>query len=511
MRRKWTCPLVASALFVLIHLCGCGGGSSSPEAPDTRPNFVFILIDDLGWMDVGYQGSPLYETPNIDRLASEGVRFSNAYAASPYCSPTRASIQAGKYPVRMGINCWIGYLPWLYELDRKLIGPPHRWFMGLEEVTLAEAFREAGYATGIIGKWHLGTGRYYPEHQGYEVALANTFAQAGTYFYPYSLEVMADLEEGEVREYLPDRLADETMKFISESVARDRPFFVFHSNYAMHSDVDAKVGRVAKYKAKLDCMSPYEEPRFVEEGNPSHASGMGVAQWQENPVFAAMIESIDENVGRILDHLGALGIADNTVVLFLGDNGGQSTRGSAEPRHGVPDTVHDTSNAPLRGGKGYLFEGGIREPMVIKWPGVTRQGSVCAEPVVSTDFYPTMLEMARLPLRTGQHLDGVSLAPLLKGEGGLDRDAIFWHMPYYGTNGDFPGSAVRCGNYKLIEFFDDESVVLYDLSNDIGESRDLSEQMPKKTADLLRMLHDWRDAVDAPMMRPNPLYRPPTE
>ncbi len=497
----------AAALAVLALLCACRHDSYTSDAPDARPNFLFILIDDMGWMDAGYQESRLYETPNIDRLAAEGVRFNNAYAASPYCSPTRASIQTGKYPVRTGINCFIGYLPWFYEWDRKLMGPPNKWFMDLEEVTLAEALREAGYATGIIGKWHLGTGVHYPEHQGYEVAVANTFAQAGTYFYPYSAEVMADLKVGEEGEYLPDRLAEETMKFISKCRDEGRPFFAFHSHYAMHSDLDAKDELVAKYEAKLAGMPPFEEPRFVEEGSPAHASGMGVAQWQENPVFAAMLESVDENVGRILDHLEDLGIEDNTIVIFFSDNGGQATRGTAVWRHGVPRTVHDTSNVPLRGGKGYLFEGGIREPMIIKWPGVTRQGSECDVSVVSTDFYPTMLELAQLPPRPEQHLDGVSLVPLLRGQGALDREALFWHLPYYGTNGDFPGSAVRCGDYKLIEFFEDESVVLYDLGSDIGESRDLSEAMPEKTAELLRMLHDWRESVNAPRMRPNPIRR----
>ena len=503
-----TLPRVRIAFLILPALllgCSSSGPDQYPnaEAEDKNPNFVFILIDDMGWMDVGYNGSPFYETPNIDRLASQGVCFTNAYAASPYCSPSRASIQTGKYPVRTGINTWIGYLP---RLDRKLIGPLNKWQLDLEETTVAEAFKAAGYATGIIGKWHLGIRSYYPEHQGYDLALANTFAQAGTYFYPYAPEVMKDLVTGKWGEFLTDRLADETMKFISENADKDRPFLVFYSTYAMHSDLDAKDDLVDKYRSKLDELPPYDEPRYVQEGSPAHGSGMGVAQWQENPVFAAMLESVDQNVGRILDHLEDLGIAENTVVLFFSDNGGQSTKGTAVRRHGVPVTVHDTSNVPLRGGKGYLFEGGIREPMIIKWPGVTTPGRVCEEPVVNTDFYPTLLEMAGLPLRPVQHRDGVSLVPLLQGGKSLDRNAIFWHMPNYGTNGDFPGSAVRCGDYKLIEFFEDSRIVLYNLREDISEENDLADDMPEKAAQLLEMLRDWREEVDAPMMVANPFY-----
>jgi len=397
---------------------------------------------------------------------------------------------------------WIGYFP---RLDRKLIGPCNKWNLDLDEVTIAEAFQDAGYSTAIIGKWHLGTGKHYPENQGYDLALANTFAQAGRYFYPYVPAIMEDLEEGEPGEFLTDRLADETMHFISANADTGKPFMVFYSTYAMHSDIDAKDDLVEKYKAKLADMPPYEEPRYVEEGRPAHASGMGVAQWQENPVFAAMLESVDQNVGRILHHLEEQGLEDNTVILFFCDNGGQSTLGTTVRRHGFPHTVHDTSNAPLRGGKGYLFEGGIREPMIIRWPGVTNPGTTCEVPVVSTDFYPTMLSMAGLKPRPEQHLDGESLLPLLQGAKTLDREAIYWHMPNYGTNGDFPGSAVRSGDFKLIEFFEDNRVVLYNLAEDIREEHDLSEEQPEKTADLLQMLHGWRDAVNAPMMIPNPL------
>jgi len=485
--------------------CGSAGEETPPtgETSGQKPNFVFFLVDDMGWTDAGYQGSRLYETPNIDRLAREGVRFSNAYASSPYCSPSRASIQTGKYPVRTGINCWIGYTP---RLNRKWIGPPNQGHLDLEEVTLAEAFREAGYATGYIGKWHLGAGEYYPEHQGYDVALASTGGQAGRYFYPFAPEIMKDLEEAQWGDFLTDRLVDETIRFISRHAGQDRPFLVFTSTYAMHSDIDARDDLVEKYRRKLAELPPGAPPRYVQEGEPAHASGMGVARWQENPVFAAMLESLDENVGRILDHLEKLEIADNTVVLFFSDNGGQATLGTATLRHDVPRTVHDTANAPLRGGKGYLFEGGIREPLIIKWPGVTTAGQGCDVPVVNTDFYPTMLEMAGIPLLPEQHRDGVSLAPLLRNGEAPDREAIFWHMPNYGTNGDFPGSAIRCGDYKLIHFFEDDSMALYNLAEDIGEQNDLSEQMSDKTAEMLRMLQEWRQAVDAPGMEPNPFW-----
>lgn len=500
---------IGMAIFVAVS-CGCGEGEQgavqgSPPENTRRPNFLFILIDDMGWMDTGYNGSRLYETPNIDRLATQGMRFTNAYAASPYCSPTRASIQTGRYPVRTGINAWIGYLP---TLSRPLLEPPNSWHLGLREVTIAEVFKEAGYATGIVGKWHLGTQKYYPQHQGYEYAVATAFAQAGKYFYPYSLELMMDLESGVTGEYLTDRLADETMKIMTECAERQQPFLVFYSSYAMHSNLDAKDDLVTKYKEKLAELPPPEGPRFVREGNPAEGSGMGVAQFQENPVFAAMLESVDENVGRLLNHLEDMGVADNTVVIFFSDNGGLSTNGTAVARHGVPNTVHDTSNAPLRGGKGYLFEGGIREPLLIKWPGVTSPGSVCEEPVISTDFFPTMLDIAGLPLRPELHLDGLSLVPLLRGRSSLGRNALFWHMPLYGSNGDFPGSAVRCGDFKLIEFYEDERAVLYNLREDIRESHDLAAEMPGKVAELRSLLHDWREEVNAPGMLPNPFFVP---
>jgi len=451
-------------------------------------NFVFFLIDDLGWPDLGCYGSTFYETPNIDRLASEGMRFTNAYAACPVCSPTRASIVAGKYPARLGITQWIG-------------GPneptPYRHYLPLEEITLAEALKEAGYATGFVGKWHLATrdetrAKFYPDKQGFDINIGGDWSGAPpTYFWPYerrgrNLETLPP--GGAEGEYLTDRLTDESLKFLEGN--KDRPFLLYLSHYAVHTPTESKQTLTDKYKTKLRELPEHEGPRF----KPVYGR-YRTRLVQDNPVYAGMVQSVDESVGRVMKKLEELGVADHTAVVFMSDNGGLST----VPREGP------TCVLPLRAGKGWLYEGGIREPMMIKWPGVVKPGSTCGEPVTSTDFYPTMLQMAGLPLKPEQHVDGVSLMPLLKGAGKLNRKAIYWHYPHYHGSGNKPSGAVRAGDYKLIEWYEDNSIELYNLKKDIGEKNDIATEMPQKAAELRRMLHVWLKQMNADVPTPERL------
>ena len=421
------------------------------EAPPKKPNFVFFLIDDLGWRDVGCYGTKFYETPAIDRLASEGMRFTDAYAACPVCSPTRASILTGKYPARLNLTDWIpGHKP----KDPKLLVPAFHQELPLAEVTIAEALKAAGYACASIGKWHLGGEPYYPDKQGFDLNVGGTAkGQPPRYFSPYGIPTLADGPKGE---YLTDRLADEAEKFIEQN--RDRPFFLYLPHFAVHTPIQGKEEITAKYARK------------PPDGD------------QKNATYAAMIESVDDSVGRVMKKLQDPGLADRTVVFFMSDNGGLA---------GV------TSNAPLRAGKGTLYEGGIREPMIVKWPGVVRSGTTASTPVTSTDFYPTILEMAGLPPKPEQHVDGLSLVPLLKESGPLRRDTLYWHYPHYHRT--TPAGALLHGDWKLIEYFEDGRLELYNLRDDIGEQHDLASAMPEKARELQKMLADWRRSVSAQM------------
>lgn len=448
-----------------------------------KPNFVFFLIDDLGWKDLGCYGSTFHETPNINKLANQGMRFTDAYAACPVCSPTRGSIVAGKYPARLGITQWIGgnNRPTAY-----------RHYLPLEDVTIAEAMKNAGYATAFVGKWHLGSKDYYPQHQGFDVNIGGDSSGAPpTYFWPYKKRNRA-LNElppgGEEGEYLTDRLTDESIGFMEAN--KDKPFLLYLSHYAVHTPIESKAELTAKYKAKAEEMPEHEGPRFV----PVYGR-YRTRMVQDNPAFAGMVHSVDDSVGRVMKKLDELGVADNTVVIFMSDNGGLSTVAREGP----------TCNLPLRAGKGWLYEGGIREPMIIKWPGAVEAGSTCGEPVTSTDFYPTMLEMAGLPLKPRQHVDGMSLVALLKQRGKPKRKAIYWHYPHYHGSGSKPSGAVRAGDYKLIEWYEDNSVELYNLRDDIGEKNDLAAKMPKKAAELRRLLHRWLKQIKASVPTPEQL------
>jgi arylsulfatase A-like enzyme len=454
----------------------------------SRPNFLFFLVDDLGWKDLGCYGSSFYETPNIDRLAGQGMRFTDAYAASPVCSPTRASIMTGKYPVRTGITDYIGApQPDKWTGNTKLLPAPYIPRLALEEVTLAEAFKEGGYATFFAGKWHLGPLGFWPEDQGFEINKGGTDSGGpyggNKYFSPYG---NPRLEDGPPGEHLPDRLASETVKFIE--ARKDRPFLAYLAFYSVHTPLMAREDLRKKYEEKARTVKS-DGPRFLPEGKRQ------ARQVQDHAVYAGMVEAMDLAVGKVLKKLEDIGLDKNTIVIFMSDNGGLSTS------EGSP-----TSNVPLRAGKGWLYEGGIREPMIVRWPGVTTPGSTCRLPVISTDFYPTMLEMAGLPRRPKQHLDGVSFVPLLGGRT-MNRGPVFWHYPHYSNQGGSPAGAVRAGNWKLIEFFEDNRVELYNLNEDIGEKRDLAMSNAGKTHELDEMLHEWQKVTSVKFPGPNPAYR----
>ncbi len=437
--------------------------------PKKKLNFVFFLIDDMGWTDAGCYGSTFYETPNIDRLAAQGMRFTDAYAACPVCSPTRASIMAGKYPARLKITNF---------------GPKP---LPLKEVTIAEALKEAGYTTFFAGKWHIGgTAQYWPDKQGFDFNVGGNASGGprGGYFSPYK---NAQLPDGPKGEHLTDRLTDEAVKFLGAH--RDKPFLLYLSHYAVHTPLQAKDKLVAKYKAKAAKMPKPKGPTTRTE-SPRAMTDLV----QDNPVFAGMVESVDDSVGRIMTKLDQLGIADRTAVIFMSDNGGLSTLLNKRMRGGKGAP---TCNLPLRAGKGWLYEGGIREPMIIKWPGVTKPSSTCPVPVTSTDFYPTMLEMASLPLKPKQHVDGVSMVPLLKGGTSLERKAIYWHYPHNHGSGSIPSGAVRAGDWKLIKWYGEKRVELFNLADDLSETKDLAKSNPAKTRELHEMLKAWQKEVGA--------------
>lgn len=451
-------------------------GLAGAFGPRKRPNFVFIIIDDLGWKDMGFMGKEAnryYETPNIDKLASEGMVFTSAYTNAPNCAPTRACIMSGQYTPRHGVYT-VGSSERGSARLRKLIPIPNKTTLDSKIVTIPEALKSAGYTSACIGKWHLGDKKpYRPEDQGFDVTFRR---KHGGHFSP----------DGE---YLTDRLTDEAVKFIKAN--KNGSFLLYLSHHAVHTPIQAKKAIIEKYKKK----------------KPSKG--------HNNPTYAAMIESVDKGVGRVVDKLDELGLTDNTVVFFFSDNGGYGPV---------------TSMEPLRGAKGMLYEGGIRVPMLVRWPGKTKPGSVCDVPVIGIDFYPTILEMAGASKPSGYVLDGKSLTPLLTQSGGtppggnpaLQRKAIFWHFPAYlqayrggkaqGAWRTTPAGAVRQGDWKLIEFFEDGKLELYNLTEDIGEKNNLAKKLPGKAKELHRVLAEWRKSVNAPVpTEKNPRYNPNTK
>ena len=464
--------LSALPIFLLL---ACNN-SSTLEKANQPPNIVFIMVDDLSWSDVSYNGSRVYETPNVDKLAGQGMSFSDFYTAGPVCSPTRSSILTGKYTARTGITTYL-LSP---ERDPDYVTP----HLPLEEFTIAEALKDHDYATGYFGKWHLG---YATEHwaanQGFDVAIGGMdlpwaweIAHPGVeapdmdrskghkrFFSPHHLSFMEDGPEGE---YLTDRLTNETIKFIKDN--QDRPFFAFLSFHTVHTPLQAKEEVVEKYTNKIKSMGL----DTLTEKNKDEK------RYQNNPNYAAMVQHMDENVGRVMDCLKELNLEENTVLIFTSDNGG---KGSV------------TSNYPLKGMKHNLDEGGIRVPLIVRWTGKIKAGSTSELPLVSNDFYPTFLELAGAPLLPKQHMDGISFKDvLLSKTDKIDREAIYWHYPHSRMEG-----AIRKGDYKLLYYYKTGEIKLYNLREDIGELNDISKVEQAKTDEMLQQLKSWLIEVNA--------------
>ncbi|MCO8123001.1 sulfatase [Stieleria sp. TO1_6] len=461
---------VATALFV----------SLSAGAAE-RPNFVFLLVDDLGWADLGCNGSTFYETPHIDALAKSGMRFTNGYAACPVCSPTRASIMTGRHPVRVDITDWIPGADASRYPGHRFQQIDDRDDLALEEVTIAEQLREGGYQNFFAGKWHLGDVGKFPTDQGFDFNVGGHHkgSPPGGYYSPFKNPMLPDKQRGE---YLTERLTDESVQFL-EDHGDEKPFLLYLAYYNVHTPIQPYQKRVGHYRDKVESMYGDSESPATKEGD-----GLSRSR-QDNADYASMVAAVDDSVGRLMQTLQRLGLEQTTNVIFFSDNGGLCTVRKPGP----------TSNLPLRSGKGWCYEGGIREPMIVRAPGITQPGSECDFPVISMDFFPTLLELAGMPAAPELHVDGVSLVPLLKGAAEIEHAPLVWHYPHYHGSTWRPGAAIRDGQWKLIEFYEDDRVELYDLSQDVGETTDLSKSNPAKTTELRAKLKAWQTKMNAKM------------
>lgn len=466
-------PRILVFLFLTLIL------AVSPVRGAEKLNLVFILADDLGWADLACFGSDLHETPNLDRLATQGVRFTNAYAASPVCSPTRASIVTGKHPARLHMTIWREAA--LQRGNRKLLEPVCLDSLPLEELTLAEILKDAGYYTAHVGKWHLGRAEAYPQPHGFQQNVGGTLWGAPqTFWYPFAGDqyfqdwrYVPDLEPGDPGDYLTDSLTDAALEIIEQQTARQRPFYLNLWYHAVHTPIEGKPELVKKYERKINDKSV-----------------------QRNPHYAAMVESLDANVGRVLAKLDELGIADQTLVVFTSDNGGFVNRCKLHPNLQV------ANNIPLRSGKGSCYEGGVRIPLIVRGPGIAT--GVCEAPVISCDYYPTILHQLGIADRITGELDGIDLSPQFQDPSlPVQRESLFFHYPhYYPTTS--PVSAIRKGDWKLLEYFEDGHTELYDLKHDVGEKTNLAKEQPEIADQLLNELRNWRNAVGAQLPEPNP-------
>ena len=447
-------------------------------------NFLFFLVDDMGWADIGANGSKFHETPHIDRLAKSGMRFTQGYAAGSVCSPTRASIMTGKHPVRVNITDWIPGQS--NRPTNPLLHPEDRHSLALEEVTIAEALKQNGYQTFFAGKWHLGKEGEWPTDQGFDVNIGGHHkgSPPGGYYAPWTNPALKAKKKDE---YLTERLTNESAKFL-ESRDKSKPFLLYLSYYNIHTPIQPYKKRIDHYKAKSE--KNFTGPTPTE---PEHDGKTRMRQ--DNPALASMVAAVDDSVGVLLDKLEELKIKENTVVIFFSDNGGLSTLGRIGPG----------CNKPLRAGKGWLYEGGIREPTIISAPGITKPGSISKKPIISMDFFPTILDLAGLPLQPELHVDGNSLLEQLKGNDSGER-TLYWHYPHYHGSTWKPGAAIREGNWKLIEFYHYNNFELYDLSNDLGEQNDLSKSNPHKAKELRAKLNKWQKKMNAKMPTPNPNF-----
>ncbi len=444
-----------------------------------KPNVLFILVDDLGWNDLGCYGSTFYESPNIDKLAQSAIKFTDAYAAGSVCSPTRAALMTGKHPARIGITDWI---PGRGDKGHKLKTPPILDQLPLEEYTMAEAFRDNGYSTFFAGKWHLGDKGFFPEDQGFDINIGgnHTGSPRGGYYSPYKNPQLPDGPKGE---YLTDRLASETIKFIENNrKSKDKkPFFAYLSFYAVHSPIQGCNRYVEKLREKAKNLPAAPDSGYVKERDAYTKTQ------QNNPRYASMVYAMDENVGRVIAKLKELGVYDNTIIVFTSDNGGLSTL----YRQGAPTSLY-----PLRAGKGWCYEGGIRIPLIIKPTANKNKAEVVSQPVVSMDLYPTLIDLAGLKPVKDQYVDGIDLVPAMEGKK-LKRDALFWHYPHYHGSGWTPGAAIKKGDWKLIEFYEYDETELYNTQNDISEKNNLIKTYPEKADSLKNLLREKQKEVGA--------------
>ena len=475
---------IALVIFSLQTAIVFGQDVETEPALPPRPNFVFLLVDDLGWADIGCFGSTFHETPNIDAFAASGMKFTKAYAACPVCSPTRASILTGRHPVRVDITDWIPGRRVKDSQNPKFAHIDDRDNLDLADVTIAEVLKHQNYQTFFAGKWHLGHKGHYPTDQGFDVNIGGIHRgqPPGGYYSPYRNPMLPD---GPDKEYLTERLTNESIKFL-QTRKEDQPFLLYLSYYNVHTPIQPYRKRVGHFQEKAESMFGGGEADPAE----SQVEHDAITRTRQgSPAYASMVAAVDDSVGAILDQLNELGLAENTVVCFFSDNGGLATQLKLAP----------TSNAPLRSGKGWLYEGGIRVPMIVRAPALTLAGSECDAPVSSTDFFPTMLELAGLPLQPDLHADGESLLKLLAGEPAIGDRTMYWHYPHYHGSTWAPGAAILDGDWKLIEFYETGDVELYNLRDDIGERNNLAASDPQRTAELRQKLSDWQTEMQAKM------------
>jgi arylsulfatase A-like enzyme len=490
----------------ILSLLWCTGLLSQPGKKP--PNIVIILADDLGWMDLSSYGSTFYETPHLDELASKGIRFTNYYAASPVCSPSRASLLTGKYPTKTGVTDWIkgrqeNGKARPYE---KLIAPPTAYQLALEENTIAEYALANGYQTFFAGKWHLGEEeKYWPQHQGLLTNIGGWSKgsptgrkndSTGGFFTPYQNPTIPDGPEGE---YLTDRLTNECLQFIEQK--KKEPFLLFHSLYAVHNPLQAPKQLIKKYQAKKEKLNISSNKRFVKDEKWMQYE----EEWkrrivQDNPVYAAMIENMDWNIGRMIAKLKELGLLDNTIIVFTSDNGGLSTA------EGSP-----TCNLPLREGKGWLYEGGIRVPLIFYWNNKVKAGTVSDLPVNTIDIFPTIAKAINSRYRNNLTTDGTDIFQMLSQQHKYQNRTLIWHYPHYSNQGGKPGAAIREGNYKLIYHFEDKSTELFDVVKDIGEQINIARQYPKTAETMKKKLLKWIKENYGLDFTLNPAYNPSSQ
>ncbi|MFD0796837.1 sulfatase [Maribacter chungangensis] len=477
MLKKYTVLLIIPFFFSCKK-------SSKQLSESKKQNFVFVLVDDLGWTDLGYSGSTFYETPNIDEFSRASIQFTNAYASASICSPSRAAIVTGKHPARLNITDW---LPGDDPKDRSLLGPTDLDALPVQEGTLAEVLKENGYRTLFVGKWHLGGEGHLPEQFGFDKNIGGYHVgqPPGGYHSPYENPYLSD---GPAGEYLTDRLTQESMTFL-DSIG-ENPFFIYLNYYTVHTPIQANTMHIERFKDKLENLDSL--------GLMEREEGKAMTKLaQRNPEYASMVYALDDNLGKLVHKLKAEDLYENTTIIFTSDNGGLST---LEP---IYSFEAPTAVVPLRGGKGWLYEGGIRVPLLIKPANYNKKDVLVETPVVGHDFYPTILAQAGVELPANNQIDGKDLSPLLKGVPTLDRDALFWHYPHYHGSGWTPGAAIREGDWKLIEFYEEDRVALYNLNKDLSEQNDLALKYPEKVLELQKKLHDLQQGMGAQMPKGN--------